>query len=189
RLSRPVRRSTAVRVAATAALAAGLAAPLLRRRLKLKPAVVIAAAASTPFALTALVPRSRTRDAMVCVLQMWAYVATYQMPNDDPEALERRVHVEYPVKIDRFLGLGTTPTMRLQRAFGRPGGFARWEKLLAWSHWLWFAFPHGTVAYVLLRHREQFPAAAAKIYATFDLGVIGYWAIPTAPPWYAAEPG
>ena len=32
-------------------------------------------------------------------------------------------------------------------------------------------------------------AAAALIYATFDLGVIGYWAVPTAPPWYAAARG
>ena len=54
---------------------------------------------------------------------------------------------------------------------------------------MWFAFPHGTVAYVLLKHREQFPSAAARIYATFDLGVIGYWAIPTAPPWFAAQQG
>ena len=58
-----------------------------------------------------------------------------------------------------------------------------------WSHWVWFAFPHGTVAYVLTRHRDQFPRAAAQIYATFDVGVIGYWAIPTAPPWYAARHG
>jgi membrane-associated phospholipid phosphatase len=58
-----------------------------------------------------------------------------------------------------------------------------------WSHWVWFAFPHGTVAYVLLRHRDQFPAAAARIYATFDLGVVGYWAVPTAPPWFAAQKG
>ena len=32
-------------------------------------------------------------------------------------------------------------------------------------------------------------SAAARIYATFDIGVIGYWAIPTAPPWYAAQKG
>ena len=30
---------------------------------------------------------------------------------------------------------------------------------------------------------------AAQIYAVFDLGLIGYWALPTAPPWYAAEQG
>jgi hypothetical protein len=184
-----VRRSTAIRAAASTVLAAGLAAPLLRRRLNLKPQVVIAAAAATPFAVTAVIPRSRKRDVLVCALQMWAYLNTYQMPNDDPEALERRVRVEYPVRLDRMIGAGTTPTLRLQRAFGTPGRFARWEKLLVWSHWLWFAFPHGTVAYVLLRHRDRFPLAAAQVYATFDIGVIGYWAVPTAPPWYAAEKG
>ena len=42
---------------------------------------------------------------------------------------------------------------------------------------------------MLIKHRDQFPAAAARIYATFDLGVIGYWAIPTAPPWFAAQRG
>jgi membrane-associated phospholipid phosphatase len=125
----------------------------------------------------------------VCLLQMWDYLATYSMPNDDPEALRRRVRVEYPVRADRFLGGGTTPTLRLQRAFGTPGRFAAWEKLLVWSHWLWFGFPHGTAAYMLLRHRDRFPRAAAQIYATFDVGVIAYWAIPTAPPWFAAERG
>ena len=120
---------------------------------------------------------------------MWAYVATYQMPNDDPEALERRVRVAYPVKADKELGLGTTPTLRLQRALATPGSFRLWEKVLVWSHWLWFLFPHGTVAYLLLRRPEHFPRGAAQIYATFDIGLIGYWAIPTAPPWYAAANG
>ncbi len=184
-----VPRSTAIRAAACTVLAAGLAAPLLRRRLRLRPPVVTATAAAAPFALAVLLPRSRARDVGVCTLQMWAYLATYQMPNDDPEALAKRVRVEYPVKADRFIGAGTTPTLRLQRLFGEPGRFKTWEKLLVWSHWVWFAFPHGTVAYVLFRHRDQFPKAAAQIYATFDVGVIGYWAIPTAPPWFAAEKG
>jgi membrane-associated phospholipid phosphatase len=184
-----VPRSTAIRAAACTVLAAGLAAPLLRRRLKLKPPVVIAAAASTPFALAVLLPRTRSRDLAMCALQMYAYLASYQMPNDDPERLEQRVRVEYPVKFDKWLGRGTTPTLRLQRRLGQHDEFELWEKLLVWSHWVWFAFPHGTVAYVLFRHREQFPQAAARIYATFDIGVIGYWAIPTAPPWYAARQG
>lgn len=182
-------RSTAIRAAACTVLAVGLAAPLLRRRLRLKPPVVIAAAAATPFALGTLMPRSKARDVGMCVLQMYAYLATYQMPNDDPERLEARVKVKYPVVIDRLIGLGTTPTMRLQRAFGTEGHFRVFEKVLVFSHWVWFAVPHGTVAYVLFKRPEQFPSAAARVYATFDIGVIGYWAIPTAPPWYAAQQG
>jgi membrane-associated phospholipid phosphatase len=120
---------------------------------------------------------------------MYAYVATYKMPNDDPAALEARVRVAYPVRADRWLGRGTPPTLRLQRALGAPDHFARWERVLVWSHWLWFLFPHGSAAYVLLRRPEQFAGAAARIYATFDVGVIGYWVVPTAPPWYAARQG
>jgi PAP2 superfamily protein len=184
-----VRRSTAVRAAALTVLAAGVAAPLVRRRLKLRPPVVMGAAASAPVALCVLVPRSRTRDMFTCLLQMLAYIAAYKMPYDDPETLVRRVRVGYPVKIDRVLGGGTTPTLRMQRAFGTPGSFRAWEKVLVWSHWVWFAFPHGTVLYLILRHPERVNRGAARIYATFDLGLIGYWALPTAPPWYAAAEG
>ena len=184
-----MRRSTAVRAAAVTVLVAGVAAPLVRRRLRLRPPVVMAAAAAAPVAFCVLVPRSRARDFGTCLLQMLAYIAAYKMPYDDPEALARRVKVAYPVKVDRLIGGGTTPTLRLQRAFGVPGSFRAWEKLLVWSHWVWFAFPHGTVLYLILRHPERVNRGASRIYATFDLGLIGYWAVPTAPPWYAAAEG
>jgi membrane-associated phospholipid phosphatase len=171
------------------ALAAGVAAPLVRRRLRLSPPVVLTCAVAAPVALRVLTPGSRARDAGVVILQMWAYLAAYEMPNDDPRALEARVRVEYPVRMDRLIGLGVPPTLRLQRRFGRPSHLRRAEKLLVWSHWLWFSFPHGTAIFVLVRDRERFGRAAALIYATFDVGLLGYWAIPTAPPWYADQAG
>ena len=178
-----------MRAVACTVIAAGLAAPLVRRRLRLPPPVVTVTAAAAPFALCLVAPRSRARDFGVCVLQMWAYVATYQMPYDDRTALERRVRIAYPVRADCAIGLGATPTLRLQRALGRPGRINRWEKTLVWSHWVWFFVPHGTAVFLLLRHRERFTRGACLIYATFDLGLIGYWAVPTAPPWYAAGRG
>jgi hypothetical protein len=184
-----LRRSSLIRAAAGTALALGVAAPLVRRRLKLPPPVVLATAATAPVALCVLFPRSRARDLGACVLQMWAYFAGYEMPHDDPEALERRVRVRYPVRVDTAVGLGTTPTVRLQRAFSHPGRFNRVEKVLVWSHWLWFLVPHGTVTWLRVRHPERFPSGAARMYATFDLGLIGYWGVPTAPPWYAAAQG
>ncbi len=170
-------------------VAAGLAAPILRRRLSLSPPLVIAAAAAAPVALCVVTPRSRTRDVAVCFGQMMAYLAAYEMPHDDPAALERRVRIDYPVRADRALGLGVPPGVRLQLLASRPGSFRRYEKVLVWSHWIWFMVPHGVVAYTILRRRERFPAAALRIYGVFDLGAIVYWAVPTAPPWYAAEHG
>ncbi len=134
-------------------------------------------------------PRSRTRDVLVCVGQMWAYLATYEMPNDDPDRLRARVRVEYPVRVDRWLGRGQTPTLRLQRALANPHRFHGIEKVLVWSHWVWFAVPHGTLAWLLARHPGRFPSAAVRMYATFDVGVLAYWIVPTAPPWYAAAHG
>jgi hypothetical protein len=170
-------------------VAAGVVAPLVRRRLALPPPAVTAASVTAPFALCVAARRSVGRDVGSALLQMWGYLAHYEMPNDDPRALERRVRVDYPVRADRLLGLGTLPGVRLQRALARPGRIGRADAALVWTHWLWFAVPHGTVAYFLARRRERFPRAAALMYAVFDLGLIGYWAVPTAPPWYAAEHG
>jgi membrane-associated phospholipid phosphatase len=170
-------------------VAFGVAAPILRRRLRLPPVVVLGTGSLAPVALCVATPRTRLRDAAVCGLNMWAYVAAYEMPHDDPRRLADRVRVDYPIAIDRALGLGVTPTVRLQRAFSAPGHVNRFERVLVWCHWTWFGVPHASVGYVLLRRPERFPAAAARMYAVFDLGAIFYWAIPTAPPWWAAAHG
>lgn len=184
-----MRATRGIRVAAWGLVAAGLAAPVLRRRLKLPPAAVLGAGALAPMALCVAVRRSRARDVAVCVLNMWAYVAAYEMPNDDPEWLAGRTLVRYPIAIDRVLGLGQLPTQRLQHAFSKPGAVNRVEKLLAISHWMWFLTPHLSLAYVLLREPDRFPRSAARMYAVFDLGATFYWSIPTAPPWWASEHG
>jgi membrane-associated phospholipid phosphatase len=125
----------------------------------------------------------------VCALNMWAYIAAYEMPHDHPERLAARAHMHYPLVADRVLGLGETPTVRLQRAFSAPGEVKRFERVLIFCHWIWFAVPHGSLAYVLVRRPEQFARSAARMYAVFDIGAIFYWAIPTAPPWWATAGG
>jgi hypothetical protein len=166
-----------------------VAAPLVRHRLKLKPAVVSALTWQAPMALALARPRSATRDAGIYALQMWAYIAHYEMPNDDAELLLKRLRVDYPIRADARLFGGTAPTVRLQRALGRPGLVRRHDLALAWVHWSWFIVPHGTMAYILLRHRWHFPRSACMMAAVFDLGLVAYWTVPTAPPWWAGQNG
>ena len=123
-----------MKATAWALVATGVALPVLRRRVKIPPAVVLGGAGLTPAALCVAIPRSRARDAAVCVLNMWAYLAAYEMPHDDPGKLEARVLVDYPIAVDRILGLGTPPTLRLQRAFSTPGRVNRAERVLVWCH-------------------------------------------------------
>jgi len=120
---------------------------------------------------------------------MWAYLAAYEMPHDDPERLATRVRMDYPIAIDRVLGLGMPPTLRLQRGLSTPGQINRFERVLVWCHWLWFFTPHASLLWVLIRDPERFPSAAVRMYAVFDLGAVFYWAVPTAPPWWAAVHG
>ena len=171
-----------------------MAAPLVRRHLtggKLgkKAALVSALTWQAPVALAVAAPKSRLRNAAIYGLQMWAYLAHYDMPDDDPDLILRRLRVHYPIAADRVLGLGEIPTIRLQRRLGRKGRVLRHDVVLSWLHWSWFFVPHGSVLYVMLRRPERFGRAAALMAATFDTGVIGYWVVPTAPPWWAGQNG
>jgi membrane-associated phospholipid phosphatase len=170
-------------------VAVGVVSPLVRRRLRLRAPVVTVLAFQAPAALALAVPRSRVRDAGIYTLQMWAYFAHYDMPDDDPDALFKRLHVEYPIRVDRAIGRGETPTTRLQRALGTSGELRPHDYLLSAIHWAWFIVPHGTLVYILVRHPRLFPRSACLTAAVFDLGLVVYWSVPTAPPWWAGENG
>jgi membrane-associated phospholipid phosphatase len=169
-------------------VAAGVMAPLVRKRLSTPPIVAQAVAFAAPVGLCVAVPRTRTRDVAVCCLQMWAYLAAYKAPHDDEAVQEGRVLVDYPIRCDRVLGLGQLPTVRLQRRLAR-GQWRLGDRVLVWAHWLWFLVPHGSLVYIMLRHRARFERSAVMTYAVFDIGAMIYWILPTAPPWYAAAHG
>ena len=178
-----------VRGVAAAALGAAVAAPLLRKRLKLPTAVTVSALAAGPPALAVLAPRTRKRDAALYALQMWGFVIAHNLPYDDPKALERRVRVRYPIRIDRVIGTGTLPNTRLQRALEGLGRRNAIDRSLSWVHWLWFFEPHLSLVWILARHPDRFARSARQMSAVYDLGCATYFAVPTAPPWWASEQG
>jgi membrane-associated phospholipid phosphatase len=122
-------------------------------------------------------------------MQMWAFTVAHEIPYDDPEALRRRLKIRYPIVADRAIGIGRVPNARLQRALSRPGHVSVLDRLLSVVHWVWFFEPHMTLLYVQTRHVDRFPRAARQMAATYDLGCALYFAVPTAPPWWAAENG
>ncbi len=179
----------AVRAGAAAAVGVAVAVPLLRRRLRLPAPATVAACAAGPLAVAVLYPRSRKRDVALFALQMWAFTMVHELPYDDPERLRSRLRTSYPVDLDRRLGGGRLPNVSLQRALARMPGVDRLDRFLTWAHWLWFLEPYAALLWILLRHPERFPRAARQMAAVFDLGCVGYFAVPTAPPWWASEQG
>ncbi len=160
----------------------------MRKRLGLPASVATAAAVAAPFGIAVAVPRSRKRDAAVYALQMWAYIIVHEVPYDDPRRLEQRARVDYPIAVDRAL-FGRPATPVLQRVLARGSGPTPLDHALVYSHWAWFLQPHAAAAWILWKHPQRFPRSAVLICAVFDLGLAGYFLVPTAPPWWAAEHG
>jgi membrane-associated phospholipid phosphatase len=178
-----------VKGAAAAALAAAFVVPLMRKKRRIPAAVTTAALAAGPPSLAVLRPRTKLRDAGMYALQMWMFVLGHELPYDDPERAESRLRVGYPIRVDRVLGGGELPNVRLQRALGGLGNRSVINRALCWVHWSWFFEPHSALAYILARDQEQFARSARQMSAVYDLGCIVYAALPTAPPWWASEEG
>lgn len=179
----------AVRAGAAAAIGAAIAVPLVRRRARIPTAATVLACAGGPLGLAVLQPRSRKRDVAMYALQMWGFTMVHELPFDDPERLRARLRIRYPIVADRAIGLGQLPNVRLQRGLARLPRVATLNRFLTWVHWLWFLEPYVALSFILLRHPDRFPRAARRLAAVFDSGCAVYFAVPTAPPWWASEQG
>jgi len=179
----------AVRTGAAGAIAAAIAVPLLRRRARVPAPATIAACAAGPLALAVLHPRSGKRDVGLFALQMWAFTMVHEIPYDDPAALRARLRSRYPIVLDRALGGGRLPNVRLQRVLARLPRIGLIDRFLTWVHWIWFLEPYAALLFILIRRPDRFPRAARQMAAVFDLGCVGYFLAPTAPPWWSSEQG
>jgi membrane-associated phospholipid phosphatase len=178
-----------LRAGAAGAIAAAVVVPILRRRLRAPAAVTVAACAAGPLALAVLYPRTHRRDIGLFALQMWGFTMAHELPFDDPERLRARLRSRYPIVADRALGLGTLPTVRLQRLLAGRSWVPTADRVLTWVHWLWFLEPYVALLYILIRHPERFPRAARQMAAVFDIGCAVYFLVPTAPPWWSSQQG
>jgi membrane-associated phospholipid phosphatase len=178
-----------LRLLAAASVPASVAVASLRGSLRLPEPVSIAIAGIAPLgAIVATRPRSRMRYIVAGAAYMWWFKVSWEIPFDHSERLRRRLRVDYPIRIDRFLGGGVTPTQRLQRALRTPGHVSLLDEAVTLIYGSWF-LPHLLLAYVLLRDERYVPRAAGRLAAAYHLTTPFYWAVPTAPPWWASEHG
>jgi membrane-associated phospholipid phosphatase len=158
-----------------------------RRELGLPRALSNVLAASVPMTVALALPRGRPRAVAVWAAHMWAYKAAFEIPYDRPARLRGRLRVEEPLRFDSKLGCGVPPTQRLQRRLRRHGRVNWIDRALTVVYAAWEAEPHLALALLLARRPERFGALALRQAVTFDLTLVGYWLVPTAPPWWASE--
>ncbi len=174
-------------LAAVAGVASSVAVVRSRKKLGLPRALSTACAFVAAPALASGFKRSRVRDGMVWAAQMWGYKAAFEIPHDDEQRHRRRTHFDYPITLDSRLGGGMPPGQRLQRRLRHRGELSWLDKGLSFFYWTWEAEPHAAMMWIRWKRPDSFAAAAGRLAATFDLTLLGYWIVPTAPPWWVSE--
>ena len=170
------------------AYAGGIVAlALARRRLRLPRAPMVPVVSTVPLAVAAALPRGKVQYAATWASYVWLFKVAWEIPYDKPEKIASRLKVSYPIRVDSAIGGGVPPGVRLQRALRRPPDLNSLDWAFTGLHYaLWLA-PHATLGWILLRHEERFPRAAGRLAAVFHFTTLGYWYLPTAPPWWASE--
>jgi membrane-associated phospholipid phosphatase len=168
-------------------VACSVIAARARKRLGLPPAVTTACLFTAPLSILGALRRSMLRDGAAWAAQMLAYKNAFELPNDAPERLRARARIEYPVVLDTLIGAGVPAGERMQRRLRRRGHLSRLDKLTTLFYWTWEIEPHAVMAWIRWRHPERFASAAGRLASVFDLTLVSYWAVPTAPPWWASE--
>jgi hypothetical protein len=142
---------------------------------------------TVPLAVAAALPRGRRQYAATWAAYVWLFKAAWEIPYDKPEKLVPRLRIDYPIRFDSLLGAGAPPGLRLQRALREPPRISALDVAMTGLHYVLWAAPHAALGWILLRDEERFPRAAGRLGAVYHLTTLGYWYLPTAPPWWASE--
>src|SRR5436309_221756 len=139
-------------VAAIAGAGAAVGAAKARKRLRLSPAIATGCWFLPVPLIGAAFRRSKPRDVVLWIAHMLAYKNAFEMPNDDPDRLRRRVRIDYPIGLDTRLGIGVPPGQRLQRRLRRRGQLSLLDKAFTVFYWTWEIQPHAVMAWIRWRH-------------------------------------
>ena len=171
---RPVRLSKAIRATAWGMVVAGVAAPLVRKRVSAPPLARaggrLRRAARTVRRPAPLARARRRRRARCRCGRTWPRTSRR---TTTPERSARACTSTTRSSPTACSAWASCRRVRLQRRRSRAAAPPRrtgraLDRVLVWAHWSWFLVPHGSLAYILVRHRERFPRAAVMTYAVFD---------------------
>jgi membrane-associated phospholipid phosphatase len=125
------------------------------------------------------------RDWTPFLVLILAYMA---LPGITPGLL-RRVHIGFPITVDRWLGRGQLPTTRLQAVLWDDGQLHWYDFLAALLYLLHFLIPLVLAFCFWLWHRPLYWRFVRTYLVLMYAGFVVYLVYPMAPPWWASDQG
>lgn len=119
----------------------------------------------------------RARYGAMLLGYMWLFKVSWELPCDDRQKLRERLLIDYPIRVDTFIGGGVPPGLRLQRALREPGRVTAFDKAVALVYGSWF-LPHILLLYLLARHHQYVARAGGRLAASYHLTTPFYWVVP-----------
>jgi len=122
-------------------------------------------------------------------LPLFVVLVTYDVVRAQADSLIPRAHLEPQRTIDKWIGGGTVPSVRLQDAYFRPDHLHWYDYFLFTVYLTHFvaAIVVGAVLYMMNRERFR---RFAKVFLAFSLaGYATYVLYPAIPPWLASKQG
>lgn len=100
------------------------------------------------------------------------------------------VHTQLPVDIDKLIGFGQVPTVRLQHLFGVQTDRIQWWETIPTVIYVTHFLASPIVAAVLwVRDRQRWFEFIKRYLSLIVIGLTTYILVPWQPPWLAAEHG
>lgn len=88
--------------------------------------------------------------------------------------------------LDRLIGFGEPPPERLQDWF-YAGGVRPFDWVMCLVHMAWFFMPEIITIYVVVSRWDLFPKLVGIRLGVLYAGLIGFFVLPTEPPWMASH--
>ncbi|MCU1352707.1 MAG: phosphoesterase [Acidimicrobiales bacterium] len=100
-----------------------------------------------------------------------------------------RVNWTPQIRVDRWLGFGQVPTVRLQRVLVPHGRAHLWEAIPSITYLSHFVVPFLVAGVLWVRDRPRWAAYVRRFVVLSFVGVAIFVAFPAAPPWLASRAG
>ena len=127
----------------------------------------------------------RVARLLIDWLPLAAVLLAYDASRGLADGLGATVHVAEPAAADRWLALGSLPTVVLQRHWDA----AWWEALASLVYSSHFVVTPLVLAVLWVRNREHWVRFVRLVVLLSAAGLVTYVLYPAAPPWLAAKDG